>query len=187
MALGIHLEWTPNPNTLKYVLNCPLLPAGSMSFSSREQAKALSPLADKLLGLPGVAEVTLGGRFVSVTKTPEGEWVKTNDAVVEVLEGHLGGGEAVLTQEGEAYLEAQAKRDWTEVEARIEEVLEAEIRPALAMDGGGVTLERFEGGIAYVHMRGACAGCPSAQRTLKMGIEVRLKEAVPELQEVVAL
>ncbi|MCL2012260.1 MAG: NifU family protein [Cystobacterineae bacterium] len=73
------------------------------------------------------------------------------------------------------------------MEARIEEVLEAEIRPALARDGGGVALERFEGGIAYVHMRGACAGCPSAQMTLKMGIEVRLKEAVPEVQEVVAL
>jgi len=187
MALGIHLEWTPNPHTLKYVLNCPILPSGSLSFSSKEEAKPLSPLAEKLLALPGVTEVTLGMNFVSITKGPEAEWVKTNDAIIEVLEEHLGTGGALLTEEGKASLQAQAQRGWTEIEARIEEVLEAEIRPALARDGGGVALERFEGGIAYVHMRGACAGCPSAQMTLKMGIEVRLKEAVPEVQEVVAL
>jgi len=187
MALGIHLEWTPNPHTLKYVLNCPVLPSGSLSFSSAQEAKPLSPLAEGLLALPGVAAVTLGMGFVSVTKSAEGEWVKMNDAVIEALEKHLGAGEAVLTEEGKQHLKAQAQKDWSDVEARIEEVLEAEIRPALARDGGGVALERFEGGTAYVHMRGACAGCPSAQVTLKMGIEVRLKEAVPEVQEVVAL
>jgi Fe-S cluster biogenesis protein NfuA len=187
MAIGIHLEWTPNPNTLKYVLNCAVLPSGSMSFSSREQAKILSPLADSLLGLSGVAAVTLGASFVSVTKGEEGEWVKMNDAVVEALEAHFGAGKAALTEEGARRLREEAERDFSEVEARIEKVLDAEIRPALARDGGGVALERFEGGVAYVHMRGACAGCPSAQVTLKMGIEVRLREAIPEVEEVVAL
>jgi len=187
MALGIHLEWTPNPNTLKYVLNCPVLPSGSLSFSSGEQAQSLSPLADKLLGLPGVASVTLGMGFISITKAAEGEWVRMNDEVVEALEKHFGAGEAVLTEEGLEHLSMQAKKDWSGIESRIEEVLEAEIRPALARDGGDISLERFDGGIAYVHMRGACAGCPSAQVTLKMGIEVRLKEAIPEVQEVVAL
>jgi len=187
MALGIHLEWTPNPNTLKYVLNHPLLSQGSLSISSKEQAKVLSPLADKLLGLEGVSGVTLGMGFISVTKGAAGEWVKINDWVVEVLEQHLSAGEAVLTEEGQAYLEEQANRDWTGIESRIAKVLETEIRPALAMDGGDVALERFEGGVVYLHLRGACAGCPSAKITLKMGIEVRLKEAVPEVQEVVAL
>jgi len=187
MALGIHLEWTPNPNTLKYVLNCPILPSGSFSFSSLEQAKPLSPLAERLLAVPGLSAVTLGMGFVSVTKGEEGEWVKLNEAVVEVLESHLNAGEAVLTAEGLQHLKEEAQKDWGEVESRIEAVLEAEIRPALARDGGGVALERFEGGVVYLHMRGACAGCPSAQMTLKMGIEVRLREAVPEVQEVVAL
>jgi len=187
MALGIHLEWTPNPNTLKYILNCPLLPSGSMSFSSKEEALGLSPLAGKLLAVPGVAAVTLGVGFVSVTKSEEGTWLNTNDAVVEVLEKHMGEGAEVLTEAGVQSLKAQAERDWSEVELRIEKLLDEEIRPALARDGGGVSLERFDGGVAYVHMRGACAGCPSANMTLKMGIEVRLKEAVPEVQEVVAL
>ncbi|HSP79817.1 MAG TPA: NifU family protein [Myxococcaceae bacterium] len=61
------------------------------------------------------------------------------------------------------------------------------MRPAGAMDGGDITLDRFEDGIVYLHMRGACSGCPSSTATLKMGIEGRLREAVPEVTEVVSV
>jgi len=52
-------------------------------------------------------------------------------------------------------------------------------------DGGDITLDRFENGVAYLHMRGSCSGCPSSTMTLKMGIENRLREVVPEVVEVV--
>ncbi len=67
----------------------------------------------------------------------------------------------------------------TEVEQRIREILDNEIRPAVAMDGGDITLDRYENGIVYLHMQGSCAGCPSSTATLRMGIETRLREAMP--------
>jgi Fe-S cluster biogenesis protein NfuA len=73
------------------------------------------------------------------------------------------------------------------MEQRIREILDAEIRPAVAMDGGDITLDRVENGIVYLHMQGSCAGCPSSTATLRMGIETRLKEAIPEILEVVAV
>ena len=61
------------------------------------------------------------------------------------------------------------------------------IRPALKADGGDVELIDVTNGIVTVKLLGACAGCPSSQMTLKMGIERRLKEEVPEVKEVIAI
>ena len=66
-------------------------------------------------------------------------------------------------------------------------ILDSEIRPAVAQDGGDITLEKYEGGTVYLHMQGSCAGCPSSTATLKMGIESRLRELIPEVNEVVAV
>jgi Fe-S cluster biogenesis protein NfuA len=73
------------------------------------------------------------------------------------------------------------------VEQRIQDILDTEIRPAVAQDGGDITLDRFEDGLVYLHMKGSCSGCPSSTATLKMGIEGRLRELIPEVLEVVAV
>ncbi len=70
-----------------------------------------------------------------------------------------------------------------EVEKAIEQ-----IRPNLQMDGGDVQLvEVTEDGVVKVKLLGACGGCPMSQMTLKMGIERRLKQAVPQVKEVVSI
>ncbi len=187
MAVNIQLEWTPNPSTLKYVVDQRLLPSGAINYTSKEKAAEESPLVDKLMQIRGVTAVMLGGNFVTVTKGDEGEWDELNDAVMATLDEHLGQGLPVLK---EGVLEARRQMQASSgnaIEDRIREILEAEIRPAVMMDGGDITLDRYEDGIAYLNMRGSCAGCPSSTMTLKMGIENRLKEAIPELNEVVAL
>jgi Fe-S cluster biogenesis protein NfuA len=63
----------------------------------------------------------------------------------------------------------------------------AQIRPALQADGGDVELIDVNDGTVQVKLTGACAGCPMSTMTLKMGIERKLKEEVPEIKEVVAL
>jgi len=64
----------------------------------------------------------------------------------------------------------------------------AKIRPSLKADGGDVELlEVTPEGIVKVKLRGACAGCPMSQMTLKMGIERVLKKEVPEVKEVVGM
>lgn len=186
MPVNIQLEWTPNPSTLKYVVDQRLVPSGAINLTSREAAAEASPLASKLMDIRGVTAVMLGSNFVTVTKGDEGEWDELNDAVMTTLDSHLGAGEPVVNPE---YIEArrQASGSGNEIEQKIRDILEAEIRPAVMMDGGDITLDRFEDGIVYLNMRGSCSGCPSSTMTLKMGIESRLKESIPEVNEVVSL
>ena len=73
------------------------------------------------------------------------------------------------------------------MQEKVREIIEKEIRPALQMDGGDIELVGFDGNDVQVRLRGACSGCPGAAMTLKMGVERRLKEVVPEVGEVVAL
>jgi Fe-S cluster biogenesis protein NfuA len=187
MSVNIQLEWTPNPSTLKYVVDTTLLPRGAMNFQTKDVADEKSPLARRLFDIKGVSAVMLGTNFVTVTKGDEGEWDELNDGVMTALDQHLTGGGAVVKPEVlEQWLNAVASGGG-ELEARIREILDAEIRPAVAMDGGDITLDRIENGTVYVHMQGSCSGCPSSTATLRMGIETRLREAFPELVEVVAV
>jgi len=74
----------------------------------------------------------------------------------------------------------------SELMERVEKALDS-IRPALMADGGNVELVAVEDGIVKVRLKGACGTCPSALMTLKQGIEVRVKEEVPEIKEVEAV
>ena len=183
MPVNIQLEWTPNPSTLKYVVDRQLLPAGAVNFTDRAKAEAISPLAKRLFDISGVVGVMLGTNFVTVTKGDEGEWDALNDGVMETLDDHLTGNQPIVTGEWRP----AGTGNGGQVEERIRAILDSEIRPAVAQDGGDVVLDRFEGGVAYLMMHGSCSGCPSSVMTLKMGIESRLRELVPEVVEVVAV
>lgn len=187
MSVNIQLEWTPNPSTLKYVVDTQLLPRGAMNFTARELASDRSPLASRLFDIKGVTAVMLGTNFVTVTKGDEGEWDELNDGVMLALDQHLSANETVVKPEVLAEMAAKAIVGGTEMEQRIREILDAEIRPAVAQDGGDITLDRVENGTVYLHMQGSCSGCPSSTATLRMGIETRLREAIPEIVEVVAV
>lgn len=187
MSVNIQLEWTPNPSTLKYVVDQPLLPRGAMNFTTREMAVEKSPLAQRLFDIKGVMAVMLGTNFVTVTKGDEGEWDELNDGVMVALDTHLGAGEAVVNAEALQAWSAAVATGGTAMEQRVREILDNEIRPAVAQDGGDITLDRIENNSVYLHMQGSCAGCPSSTATLRMGIETRLREAIPEIVEVVAV
>lgn len=178
-AVYVSLEFTPNPNTLKYSVNRKLLEKGAANFTKLADAQARSPLAAKLLEVAGISGVMLGKDFVTITKSEEGDWDFVHKTASDTIEKHLTAGEPVLIGS-----EAEATQLTGEIEMKIQKFLEEEVRPAVAMDGGDVTLDRFEAGIAYLSMQGACSGCPSSSMTLKMGIETKLKAAIPEVIEV---
>ena len=180
----VSLEFTPNPNTLKYSVNRQLLEKGAANFVKKEDAEARSPLAAKLFEVPGISGVMIGKDFVTVTKTEEGDWDVVHKSSSSIIEKHLTLNETILNDLGP--VEAH-KGGQSEIENKIREILDQEIRPAVAMDGGDITFEKFEDGVVYVYLQGACSGCPSSTATLKMGIETRLREAIPEVQEVVAI
>jgi Fe-S cluster biogenesis protein NfuA len=71
-----------------------------------------------------------------------------------------------------------------EIVGQIKTLLDTRVRPAVAQDGGDITFHGFDRGVVYLHMQGACAGCPSSTLTLKMGIENLLRHYIPEVLEV---
>jgi len=81
----------------------------------------------------------------------------------------------------------QTHADDTEVEAKIRELINDQVRPAVAMDGGDIVYEGFEDGIVKLQLRGSCSGCPSSIVTLKAGIQSLLQRMVPEVKEVQAV
>jgi Fe-S cluster biogenesis protein NfuA len=186
----VSLEFTPNPNTLKYSVNRQLLAVGaSANFTSADDAGRQSPLAAKLFGVPGISGVMLGRDFVTVTKTDDGDWDVVHKNCSTIIERHLAEGQPVLSAEAEARRAGGGghKGGGTALEDKIREILDREIRPAVAMDGGDITFEKFEDGVVYLYLQGACSGCPSSTATLKVGIETRLREAIPEVREVVSI
>jgi Fe-S cluster biogenesis protein NfuA len=180
----VSLEFTPNPNTLKYSVNRQLLDRGAANFTQKSDAEKRSPLATKLFGIPGISGVMIGKNFVTVTKTEEGDWDVVHKSTSTILESHLRAGEQILNADAQ---EQGHKGGESDVEKKIREILDNEIRPAVAMDGGDITFERYEDGVVYLYMQGSCAGCPSSTATLKQGIETRLQEAIPEIKEVVSI
>ena len=70
---------------------------------------------------------------------------------------------------------------------QIKELLDTRVRPAVAMDGGDIIYDSFKDGIVYLHMQGACSGCPSSTMTLKQGVQNLLCHYLPEVKEVIAI
>ncbi|MGZ3689523.1 MAG: NifU family protein [Bdellovibrionota bacterium] len=181
----VSLEFTPNPNTLKYSVNRELLSKGAMNFARREEEAGRSPLAAKLFSIPGIAGVMIGRNFVTVTKTEDGDWDLVHRQCSREIEAHLAANLPVVDEKA---LEADAHKGGdTQIENRIRQILDEEVRPAVAMDGGDITFERFENGTVYLFLQGSCSGCPSSTATLKVGIETRLRQAIPEVKEVVSV
>jgi Fe-S cluster biogenesis protein NfuA len=181
-AMFIQTEATPNPATLKFIPGKPVLGTGTREFKSASEASD-SPLAQRLFDLEGVRGVFLGSDFISVTKN-EMEWQHLKPALLgAIMEHYLSGTPVIGTADEVGMAEDFAPED-EEIVETIKELLETRVRPAVAQDGGDITFQGFRDGIVSLHMRGACAGCPSSTATLRHGIENLLKHFVPEVREV---
>jgi Fe-S cluster biogenesis protein NfuA len=179
----IQTEATPNPLTLKFLPGREVLAGEPRDFRNGEAA-VVSPLADALFEVPGVEGVFLGSDFISVTKD-DAEWSHIKPAILGVIMEHFLSGRPVISdgtaaEDGEEFFEAE---DSETVEV-IKELLATRVRPAVAMDGGDITFKGFKEGTVFLHMQGACSGCPSSTATLKSGIENLLRHFVPGVESV---
>ena len=181
----IQTEATPNPATMKFLPGRVVLENETQDFRSIEEA-SVSPLAQKLFNVPGVAGVFFGHDFISITKA-DAEWQHMKPAVLGAIMEHfmsnapimLNNGHESNDEEAEFYDEADSESVKT-----IKELIETRVRPAVSQDGGDITFKGFKNGIVYLSMRGACAGCPSSTATLQYGIQNLLRHFLPEVQEV---
>ena len=181
----IQTESTPNPATLKCLPGQTVLEAGTADFPSADTA-GKSPLATRLFAINGVTGVFFGTDFVTVTKAEATEWDVIKPAILGAIMEHFQSGQPVIDGEGGGASSGHAEHDGPdgEIVSQIKELLDTRVRPAVAQDGGDIVFHGFERGVVYLHMQGACAGCPSSTLTLKMGIENLLRHYIPEVVEV---
>jgi Fe-S cluster biogenesis protein NfuA len=178
----IQTESTPNPATLKFLPGQTVLDLGTADFPSADAAEK-SPLARRIFGVAGVTGVFFGTDFVTVTKAEGVDWAHVKPAILGAIMEHYQSGAAVMEGEGQAAHAAHDGPD-SDIVRQIKELLDTRVRPAVAQDGGDITFHGFDRGVVYLHMKGACAGCPSSTLTLKMGIENLLRHYIPEVTEV---
>ncbi len=187
----IQTEETPNPLTLKFLPGQDISPGASREFTTAVEAAA-SPLAASLFEIPGVARVYFGADFVTVTRTPDdaSDWSRLKAPVLAAIMDHCasglsvyaaGGSDGDYGHDGDVY-EGEAAA----IVAEIKDLLDTRIRPAVAQDGGDILFNRFDqdSGVVFLHMRGACSGCPSSAATLRSGVETMLRHYIPEVTRV---
>jgi Fe-S cluster biogenesis protein NfuA len=179
----IQTESTPNPATLKFLPGETVLSSGTADFPNPEAAAA-SPLARRIFAADGVTGVFLGPDFITVTKAEGLDWDHLKPGVLGAILEHYQSGQPAI--EGEGSRSGHAEHDGPDgaIVGQIKELLDTRVRPAVAQDGGDITFHGFDRGVVYLHMQGACAGCPSSTMTLKMGIENLLRHYIPEVTEV---
>ena len=183
----IQTEQTPNPEVLKFLPGREVMGEGSREFREADEAAA-SPLADALFAIEGVRRVFFGPDYLTVSKDPEVDWSHVKAPILAAVMDHYTSGAPLLSDaEGAASHNADVyEGDTAQIVAEIKELLDTRIRPAVAQDGGDILFNRFDAatGVVFLHMKGACSGCPSSSATLKAGVENMLKHYVPEVTAV---
>ncbi len=178
--VNVYAEATPNPGSMKFVINRMICPNESVDFRKAEEVKS-SPLATALFEYPYVKGIFIMNNFITITKTEEHEWVDVISEMRQFLKDYIEAGKVVLEKRTDLTEEEE-----TEVITKIKKLLDDHVRPAVEMDGGAIDFKKFEHGVVTVTMKGSCSGCPSSTLTLKAGIENLLKRMVPEVEAVEA-
>ncbi len=180
--LKVTAEMTPNPNTIKFGVSKVLLTEGTIDFKNREEAET-SPLARELFDIEGIQAVFVGSNFVSVSKIPSYDWPDLIEPITDTIKFALD--EYSEWVDVSKVKVVEGTTDDLAVAERVKAILDNEIRPAIAMDGGDIQFHGYANGVVTLHLQGACSTCPSSTLTLKIGIESRLKEEIPEIKEVI--
>jgi len=195
IPVTIYSEITPNPSTMKFVVNKYILPTGeSANFTSKKDTIGFSPLAEELFQLPFVDGVFMASNFVTITKTDNVSWDFITMQLREFIREWISEGKEILLKSQE-YDEPTIANidinnlnfDKSEFDHKIAALLDEYVRPAVENDGGAIDYVGYKEGQVTVLMKGSCAGCPSSTATLKGGIETLLKQHIPEVKEVIAL
>jgi len=188
----ITTEETPNPASLKFLADRAVAGEGrSRDFATVDETVGVSPLAERLFAISGVTQVFFGADFITISKDDTVRWQLLKPAVMGVLMEHFARDLPALsesaTDAGDAADDSLMAGDADDpVVAQIRELLDTRVRPAVAQDGGDIVFRGFDRGIVYLHMQGACAGCPASSMTLKNGVENLLRHYIPEVVEVQA-
>lgn len=192
--IEVYAEVTPNPAVMKFA-SSKLLTNNDVEFKNIEEASKSSPLAQALFGFPFVKEIFISQNYVSITKYDIVEWnevfADTRTFIREfLLENKTIIKDLPKKEEIKAEINPSEPLNLEGTPAKIVDILDEYIRPAVASDGGNIAFKSYDENskVVSVILQGACSGCPSSTATLKNGIETMLKEMLPnQINEVVAI
>lgn len=182
------IEPTPNPNAMKFVLKEPLTWGISRSYENAEQAKD-DKLASALFDIEHVTSVFYVDHWITVTQDGKADWQELMRTVaVPIREAPSADADSAKYAEKAAAstdTAAMSEADKGRL-AKINDILDEQVRPYLQGDGGDLYVVGLEGNKLMVHYQGACGSCPSSISGTLTGIENLVKQIEPDM-EVVAV
>lgn len=178
MEVKMLIQSTPNPNALKFVLNIPVKTQGNVTYRSATECGS-NHLAALLFSVPNVTEVYFFDNYITVTQDGNVDWDVIEEQIKGVILNNIEGHSPDF--QVEAKQQPKAAPASAEV-AKIEEILDRTIRPALQMDGGDLQVVALDGNTLSINYQGACGSCPSsAMGTLKAIEGILRDEFNPDL------
>ena len=202
----VYAEMTPNPATMKFVVDRLLIEGGQqVEYTDARQVGDSSPLATELFNFPFVRGLFFSGNYVTVSKDESlgwemivmqlreyiRDWLMENEVAVAFVPEGLSSGSKEESIDAERFRKNPNAVDYASIppsehDDEIRILLDEFVRPAVEQDGGAIDFKAFKDGKVYVQLKGACSGCPSSMMTLKGGIEQLLKSKIPAVEAVVA-
>ena len=176
----IDTEYTPNPDTLKFLPGKKVSDVGPLEFQKGEKDIKV-PLANKILSLKGTTMVFFGEDFITVIKEKNLNWKDLKHGIISEINHYYSQGNDVVIKKDLNESKSQPNKS-NEVINKINELLDTKIRPAVAKDGGDIKFKSFKDGIVTVELKGSCSGCPSSVMTLKRGVQNLLCHYIPEVK-----
>lgn len=189
--ISVYGETTPNPASLKFVVNKALTKTVA-EFKNIDEATH-SPLTKELFKFHFVKEVFIAENYISITKYDSISWDEITLELRTFIKEFIENGGTIIDESQIIHAEKQEKQQVKNFEnldttsQQIINILEEYVKPAVAADGGNILFDSFDetNKKVKVILQGACNGCPSSTFTLKSGIENMLKDMLNDKDIVV--
>ncbi|WP_264511271.1 NifU family protein [Flavobacterium sp. N1719] len=191
IPISVYGETTPNPATLKFVVNRKIT-IQALECKNIDEAQA-SPLAKELFKFPFVKELFIDENYISITKYEVASWDEITLEMRTFIKEFIENGGTVVD---ETLVQSAPKQEKQQIKnfdnldttsQQIINILEEYVKPAVAADGGNILFDSFDENTKRVKvvLQGSCNGCPSSTFTLKNGIENMLKDMLKDQDIVV--
>ena len=175
----VYAESTPNPNAMKFVVNKKIVD-NVFEFKSIDETID-SPLAKSLFGFDFVKEVFFDFNFVSLIQHQGNNWDENVMDIREFIRSFIQDNNTIVFEDRINNVKTNSKVEFDDISKEIIKIIDENIKPAVASDGGNILFESYDKNTQKVNviLQGACTGCPSSTVTLKSGIETMLKDMLP--------
>lgn len=173
--IKIMAEPQVSANTCKFSLDRDILSGPSVKIDSAQKAHG-SILAEKIFESGNIASVFVSQRSITVVQKDIEDWRLMGKRIGQAIREAAATGKPMISDE---LLKNMPTAD--SIRARVEEVIEKMINPAVASHGGFIQLMDIKNNDIYIKMGGGCQGCASSQATLKQGVEQTFRREIPDL------